>query len=130
MRALAITLCLALTSCAFAVKHPAITSGLVGGSIGLLTCEIGTGFDLSDGEMVATCGAIGGGVGLVLGGVVALAVALGGEGNTILQEGMTEDPPPLIRDRKKPEPEPQPEPVLNPPSGPAEPAPAPTTPAP
>jgi hypothetical protein len=124
MRVTAITLCLALSSCAFAVKHPAITSGLVGGSIGLLTCEMGTGFDLTDGKMVATCGAIGGGVGLALGGIVALAVLLGGEGNTVLQEGMTEDPPPLVRKKKQPEPEPQPAPE------PAPEPPPPTTPAP
>jgi hypothetical protein len=104
MRATALTLCIALTGCTFGVKHPAITAGIVGGVVGLGTCEIGTGFDLADGKTQGQCGLIAGGAGLLLGGIVALAVVLGGEGHTVLVQD--DQPPPLVRDKKQPEPAP------------------------
>lgn len=114
MRALALMLCVTVAGaagCEFAVKHPAVTSGIVGATVGFGTCEIGTDFDSN-----GTCAVIGGGAGVALFAIVGLAILLGGEGHTVLQESMTEAPPPLVRDKKPPPP-------------PA-PAPAPTEPAP
>ena len=77
-----------LSSCTFAVKHPAATAAIVGGVIAAGTCEIGTDFD---GEH-ATCGLITLGTAAALGGIVLLATALGGEGNTVLHGPDEEDP--------------------------------------
>lgn len=110
MRAPALVLAISLTGCAFAVKHPAVTAGVVGGTVAFGTCELGTDLDSH-----GTCGIVGGSAALALAGVVALAILLGGDGHTVLQEPMTEDPPPIVRD-KKPAP---------PPAPPAPPAPAP-----
>ena len=99
MRALCLSLLLSLTSCKFAVKHPAATIGIVGASVGLLTCEIGTGFDVADGETQLTCGAIAAGAGLALAGIVALAIYFGGDGHTILVEEPIE---PIVREKKQP----------------------------
>lgn len=120
MRALALTLCITITGCAFGVKHPAITIGLTTGVIGLGSCELATEFDSN-----GTCAIVGGGAGLAIGAIVALAILLGGEGHTVLVE---EPPPPLERDKKKqPPPPPEPtEPAPAPaPTPPPEPAPAP-----
>lgn len=111
MRAIAVILCVTVAGaagCEFAVKHPAITAGIVGTTVGLGSCEIGTNF-----ESNGACALIGGGAGLALLGVVGLAILLGGEGHTVLfQEPLTEQPPPIVRDRKKaPTPEPAPEPT-------------------
>jgi hypothetical protein len=76
-----------LGSCEFAVKHPAITAGITGGVIAEGTCEIGTG-----GEHLA-CAGISGGVAVGLAGIVALAILLGGNGDTILHGEDPEDPP-------------------------------------
>ncbi len=100
MRALALTLCVTVAGaagCEFAVKHPATTSGIVGATVGLSTCEIGTDFDSN-----GTCGIVGAGAGVALFAIVGIAILLGGEGHTVLQEPMTEEPPPLVRDKKQP----------------------------
>jgi hypothetical protein len=75
-------------SCEFAVKHPAITVGIVGGVVAAGSCELGTG-----GEH-ATCGIVTGSVAVGLAGIVWLAMLLGGEGNTVLQGPDPDDPPP------------------------------------
>lgn len=100
MRAIVLSLIVSLTGCKFAVQHPAATIGIVGGTVGVLTCELGTGFDLSDGSTQGTCAAIGAGAGLALAGIVALAIYFGGEGHTVLVDDGP--PPPIVRDKKPP----------------------------
>lgn len=75
------SLALSANGCTFAVEHPALTAGIVGGTIGIATCEIGTDF-----EYHRTCGIVAGSAALVLGGITALSILMGGEGNTILRE--------------------------------------------
>ena len=114
------TLGLATGGCGFAVRHPAAAAALVGGSIAITTCEVGTDFDEH-----AACGGISLGAAVVLGGVVLLATALGGPGDTVLRAPAPaptiEDPAPLptIEDV----PAPAPAPVAPAPAAPA-PAPA------
>jgi len=60
---------LALASCESAVKHPAITAGIVGGAIGFGSCEM-------DSVAAKTCAVIGGSTALFLGGVAALVTLL------------------------------------------------------
>ncbi len=128
MRALALLLCVAIvgsSGCEFGVRHPAVTAGILGGVVGLGTCEIGTDF-----ESNKACALIGGGAAALLGGVVALAILLGGEGHTVLQEPMTEEPVPIVRDKKRaPAPAPDPAPGPAPAPAPDVPAPAPDAPA-
>ncbi len=97
MRATSFLVILALSSCAFAVKHPAATAGIVGGTLGFTTCEIGSDFDAH-----GTCGIVGAGAAALLGGAVLLAILAGGEGNTVLTEPVTDEPqrpePPSIDD--------------------------------
>jgi len=119
MRALALALVLSVTGCAFAVKHPAITAGIVGGTVGFSTCELGTSF-----ESTGTCSIIGGAAAVGLAGVVAPAIVLGGDGHTVLV-GEEATPPPIVRE-KKPAPEPAPAPA--PPAEPPPPAAPPTAP--
>ncbi len=113
MRALALVLAISITGCGFAVRHPAITAGIVGGTVAFGTCELGTDF-----ENHGACGIIGGSGAVALAGIVALAVLLGGEGHTVLQEPMTEDPPPIVREKKPAPPPVEPSPVEPPPAAP------------
>lgn len=86
-----------LGGCAFAVRHPAITSGLAGAVIAGATCELTThnGGDGGGGEEKA-CAVVTGAVGLGLALVVAAAIYFGGDGHTILvEEPLTEPPAPL-----------------------------------
>ncbi len=99
-------LCVTVAGCGFAVKHPAITSGIVGATVGFGTCEIGTDF-----ESNGTCGIVGAGAGLALFAIVGVAILLGGEGHTVLQESMTEEPPPIVREKKPTPPPPTPTPA-------------------
>lgn len=62
----------AVPSCNFAVKHPAVTAGVVGGTIGLGTCELAS-------REHKACFAVAGGAGLFLGLVAAAALWLGTE---------------------------------------------------
>ncbi|MBA3451538.1 MAG: hypothetical protein H0T42_00410 [Deltaproteobacteria bacterium] len=123
MRATALALIVTLSSCSFAVKHPAATAGIVGATLGFSTCEFGTDFDAH-----GSCALVGGGAALLLGGAVLLATLLGGEGNTVLNEPEpdTRPEPPSIDDV------PPPAPTGPPGSQPAEPVPppAPAAPAP
>ncbi len=88
--ALVAALGLAAGGCGFAVRHPAAAAAVVGGSIAITTCEVGTDFDEH-----AACGGISLGAALVFGGVVLLATALGGPGDTVLREAPSAPPPPL-----------------------------------
>lgn len=63
--ALVLALAVGAGSCAFARKHPGITTGVVAGSIGFTSCWIAV-------EKLGTCSAIGGGVGIALGGITGL----------------------------------------------------------
>lgn len=130
MRALALVVAISVSGCAFAVKHPAVTAGIFGGTVALGSCEIGTDF-----ENHGACGIIGGAGALALFGIVGLAILLGGEGHTVLV-GEETAPPPIVREKKSPPPppptptptsEPQPTPSPSPPPAP-EPAPAPPPP--
>lgn len=116
MRTLALCLCLSLAGCAFGVKHPAITAGIVGGTVALGTCEIGTDF-----ESHGTCGIIGASGAVGLAAIVGLAILLGGEGHTVLV-GDEATPPPIVREKKAP---PPPPPAPSPPAPPPPTAPAP-----
>jgi outer membrane biosynthesis protein TonB len=107
MRAIALALIVTVTTlggCKFAVQHPPITAGIVGGAMGLGTCE------LAGGDQKA-CFLIGGGAAAALGLITWIAILLGGEGNTVLNEPMTEEPLPR---RKKRAPIPAPTPTLTP----------------
>jgi hypothetical protein len=83
-RAAALVLVASLSSCGFAKKHPAITIGITSGVIAEGTCELATGEHL-------TCLGISAGIGLGLAGIVAFAMLLGGEGDTVLG-GVANDP--------------------------------------
>lgn len=72
MRTLALTLLISTSSCAFAVKHPAITAGIVGGTVALGSCEIASADQKA-------CLIVTGGAGLFLGLTVAAAMWLGTE---------------------------------------------------
>lgn len=115
MRAAALTLIVTLSSCSFAVKHPAATAGIVGATLGFSTCELGTDFDAH-----GACAVVGGGAALLLGGAVLLATLFGGEGNTVLQPAEDTRPEPPSIDDVPPPDAPPAEPA------PVEPAPAPT----
>ena len=105
MRALAVATLLSVASCSFAVQHPAATVAIVGGTIGATTCELGTDFGNH-----AACAGVSLGAAALLGGVVLLATALGGEGDTILRAPPPEDSgrpaPPSIDDLPPSAPEP------------------------
>jgi len=105
MRALAVATMLSVAGCSFAVQHPAATVAIVGGTIGAATCEIGTDFGNH-----AACAGVSLGAAALLGGVVLLATALGGEGDTVLRAPPPEESrrpvPPSIDDLPPPAPEP------------------------
>lgn len=92
--------------CGFAVRHPAITVGLVTGGLALGTCELAT-------EEHAACFAAGGGAAAFLGLIAAAALWLGDTGEPSVLHA--------------PWPEPPPEPPAPAPAPPPEPAPVPTS---
>jgi hypothetical protein len=75
----------AMPACGVAVKHPAITAGVVAGSLGFATCKLAS-------DNYAACGLVGGGAGAFLGLVTAAALWLGGDGNST---GLDEQAQPL-----------------------------------
>ncbi len=92
--AVALSLTAALGSCAFAVRHPAITTGVIGAVIAGGTCELAVknNADGAKGDQFA-CGLATGAAGVGLGLIVAAAIWLGGDGHTILvEEPLTEAP--------------------------------------
>jgi hypothetical protein len=93
-------LVLALGSCAFAQKHPAITAGIAAGTIGLVPC-------LPAVEHPTPCLAIGAIAGLAIGGITGLVTTFA---DTNAHELVEEPEPPIVR-TKRPPPPPEPEPV-------------------
>jgi len=114
--------------CASAVKHPAVTAGIVGGTLGLSTCKLAS-------DNTGACFAVGGGAGAFLGLVTAAALWLGGDGNTVMTEDQVqplpqlEDTRPRRRRPRPPEPAPA-DPAQPAAPGPADPAQPPAAPAP
>jgi ABC-type uncharacterized transport system permease subunit len=105
--AVALSLTAVLGSCAFAVRHPAITTGVIGAVIAGGTCELAVhdNADGAKGDQLA-CGVATGAVGLGLGLVVAAAIWLGGEGHTILvEEPIVEPPQPIHTFKHAPPPD-------------------------
>jgi hypothetical protein len=96
----AVVLVLALGSCAFAQKHPAITAGIAAGAIALVPC-------LPAVEHPTTCLAIGGVVGLGIGGITGLVTTFA-DTNAHELPSDEEDEPPIVRKKKQPPPEPVP----------------------
>ena len=93
----ALTLVAALSSapgCDFAVNHPAVTAGLVGGTLGLATCKLAS-------DNIGTCLAVGGGAGAFLGLVAATALWLGGDGHSVLIEEQAQPLPDDGRPRRR-----------------------------
>jgi hypothetical protein len=81
----------ATPACGFAVKHPAITAGVVAGSLGFATCKLAS-------DNYAACGLVAGGAGAFLGLVTAAALWLGGDGNSSALDEQAlpeEDQPPM-----------------------------------
>jgi hypothetical protein len=112
----------ASAGCGTAVKHPAIAAGIVAGTLGLGTCKLAS-------DNTGACLAVGGGAGTFLGLVTAVALWLGGDGNTVLVEDQAQ-PLPQLEDtrprRRHPRP-PDPAPA-DPSQPPTAPAPAPASP--
>jgi hypothetical protein len=96
----------ALGSCAFAQKHPAITAGIAAGTIALVPC-------LPAVEHPTTCLAIGGIVGLGIGGITGLVTTFADTSAHALPSD-EETEPPIVRRVHTTTP-PPPEPVLSPP---------------
>jgi hypothetical protein len=69
LKRVALITLLALVSCEFAQRHPAVTAGITGLSVGFLGCEI-------DSVDAKTCAIVGGSAGAFLGGIAALATLL------------------------------------------------------
>lgn len=88
MRALALSLIVSVTGCKFAVQHPAVTAGIVGGTVALGTCE------MADGTQ-KECFAIGGAAAAGLGLITGLALLLGGNGDTVLNNESMVEPLPV-----------------------------------
>jgi hypothetical protein len=109
------------TGCAFAVKHPAVTAGIVGGTLALGTCKLAS-------DNYGACFAVGGGAGAFLGVVAAAALWLGGDGHTVLVEDqaqpLPEDGRPIKRHRRAPA---APDPTPAPPAPGTEVSPAPAS---
>jgi hypothetical protein len=104
-----------LGGCAFAVKHPPATAAIAGGTIAFVTCEVGT--DIGDHE---ACGVITAATAAALGLITWAAIAIGGKGDTVLQNGGATDederPVPTDPTLDQPAPAPPPDPAPNPPA--------------
>jgi hypothetical protein len=105
--------------CDFAVNHPAVTTGLVAGTLALGVCKLEV-------ENTGACFAVGGAAGGVLGLVAAAALWLGGDGHSVLVEEQAQPLPDDGRPRRRPAPVPA---TDVPPIAPAPIAPAPIAPA-
>ena len=93
--AIAVTCALSATpACGFAVKHPAVTAGVVAGTLGFTTCKLAS-------DNYAACGLVAGGAGAFLGLVTAAALWLGGDGNS---SALEEQAQPLPEDDQPPMP--------------------------
>ena len=80
--------CVASLSCASAVRHPAITAGTVGFTVGFVACE-------AEEAGLGKCAAVGGGAALFLGGIAALVLWLSPPDDEPVTEGEVVDGPPL-----------------------------------
>lgn len=90
--ALALALAVPAGGCGFAVRHPAITAGIVGGTLGLSTCELA-------GADHKACLLVGGGTAAFLGLVAATALWLGSTGEDSILQPPPDTEPPLRRRR-------------------------------
>lgn len=86
-----LALVLALGSCGFAQQHPAITTGIVTGTIGFIACAPAV-------EKQTTCLAIGAVAGLAIGGITGLVTTFADTSAHALVE---EPEPPIVRRKKK-----------------------------
>ena len=137
---LVIVLLGSLGSCGFAVKHPAITAGIVAGSVALGSCELASADQKS-------CFVISGSVGVSLAVVTAVALWLGYEDADPVPVEPGGDPtnlapapvfvptpdqgPPVTKPPPEPRPQPPADPVpADPPPAPSDPPPATPTPTP
>lgn len=81
MKSTSLVLVFALAGCAFAQKHPAITTGLVVGAIGFGTCGLAV-------ERLQICGEVGLAAGVGLGGITGLVTTVFDTGD----HGLPQDP--------------------------------------
>jgi len=79
--------------CAFAVEHPAVAAGVVGGTLGFGTCKLAS-------DSYGACAVVGGGAGAFLGLVAAAALWLGGDGHSVAVEEQAQPLPEDSRPRK------------------------------
>jgi hypothetical protein len=91
-RALVAVLALAACSCGFAQKHPAVTVGVVAGTLGFVMCAPAV-------EKQTTCLAIGAIAGLALGGITGLVTTFA---DTSAHELVEEPEPPIVRRKPRP----------------------------
>jgi hypothetical protein len=122
---LAIALAAGLPSvgCESAIKHPAITAGIVGGTLGFTTCKLGS-------DNLGACLAVSGGAAAFLGLVAATALWLGGDGNpSVIEEEPVQPLPADDAPRRRRHPSPA-QPPAEPATPPASTSPAPAVPAP
>ncbi len=98
-------LVLALGSCAFAQKHPAITAGIAAGTIALVPC-------LPAVENPTTCLAIGGIAGLAIGGITGLVTTFA-DTNAHELPPFEEPEPPIVRVKTSTPPPPEPAAVVD-----------------
>jgi len=122
-------------ACDFAVNHPAVTTGLVGGTLGLGTCKLAS-------DDNGACFVAGGAVGAFLGLVAATALWLGGDGHSVLVEEQAQPlpddgrpvrkarPPAIDGEPDRPAVPASPAPASPAPASPAPASPAPASPAP
>jgi hypothetical protein len=119
------------TGCESAVRHPAVTAGIVGGTLGFATCKLAS-------DSYPACLGVGAGAGAFLAVVAAAALWLGGDGNTVMVEEQAKPLPDARPRHRRPAAAPDdgtaPAPMVPPPaaapatpSPPADPASAPTT---
>ena len=93
--AAALTAAAPSAGCAFAVKHPGVTAGIVGGTLGFGTCKLAS-------DNYGACAAVGGGAAAFLGLVAATAMWLGGDGDSAgLEEEQAQPLPEDSRPRRK-----------------------------
>jgi hypothetical protein len=90
----ALVLALALGGCAFAQKHPGVTTGIVAGTIGFTSCWLGV-------EKIGTCSTIGLGVGVTLGGITGLVTTFADTGDHSSLP-LTPDEEPFVRRKRAP----------------------------
>ncbi len=134
MKGAALVAVFALSGCAFAQKHPAITVGLVAGTMGFGTCGLAV-------DKLGTCAAVGGIAGLAIGGITGLVTTFFDTSAHGLPQDPEDEPIRRVKSQGEPPgpylpPEPNPLPATALPDGsgsaatPAPPPPAPPPPAP